>query len=156
MSRTPRLPTPIAGLLPPQQLPLLVLIEGPEVPLPVRARAVTMKFFTPSSLPGSGGELGFLHQGGQQTKFLSISMTPGRRIWLEPENRKPLTSPNPLSAHLWHPRPRLAQRWVKGAEKKCTFAAFVFLLLLHGSSLMTLRPGQFSDSLNDSSLLKAL
>lgn len=109
MSRTLRLPTPIAGLLPPQQLPLLVLIEGPEVPLPVRARAVTMKFFTPSSLPGSGGELGFLHQGGQQTKFLSISMTPGRRIWLEPEKRKLLTSPNP-SLHtcgiLDHSQPR--------------------------------------------------
>lgn len=59
------LPTPIPGLLPPHP-DYLFQVE----------------------------ELDFFHQGEQQTKFLSISVTHGRGIWLEPEKRKQQTSLN--------------------------------------------------------------
>ena len=76
---------PIPRYLPPQQLP--TPDRGPEGASSCKgSQKVTSHSY--SAFLVQGEELDFLHQGEQKTKFLSISVTYGKGIWLEPEKRK--------------------------------------------------------------------
>ena len=85
MSRTQVSQAPIPGYLTPQQLPSPD--RGPEGASSCQgSQKVTSHSYSAFLIQGE--EPDFLHQGEQKAKFLTISVTCGRGIWLEPEKRK--------------------------------------------------------------------
>ena len=155
MSRTQVSQAPIPRYLPPQQLPSPD--RGPEGAFSCPgSQKVTSHSY--SAFLVQGEELDFLHQGEQKISFSPSQWLVEREFGLS--QRKESSS---YTASL---------RYVKEGRKEihicfffsiffffvcvCVCVVFVCLLVFGFPRSLSLRPGQFSDSVNDSTLLKAL